>query len=86
MKTGKQHEAIKLINEATEIIEKLPDDDAPVEQVEILQEMWEKLHDIPGRPEEVTQVLEKIEARSKMNGHEANATAEQKVLATGIPE
>lgn len=69
MKTGKQDDAKKLTDEAKEIIENSPND-VPVQHSGILQEIWGELQKVPGHPEEVADILEKIEARSNMNSND----------------
>lgn len=61
IKTNKQNEAKKLINEAKEDIKEFPDDDSLVEHSDILQEIWGELQKVPEHQEEAAEVLEKIE-------------------------
>jgi hypothetical protein len=80
IKTNKKNDAVKLINEAKEMIENFPDDEAPVEHSEILQEIWGKLQKVPGRPEEIAEILEEIEARSNTDSVDENSTDEKNAI------
>jgi hypothetical protein len=62
------------------MIENFPDDEAPVEHSEILQEIWGKLQKVPGRPEEIAEILEEIEARSNTDSVDENSTDEKNAI------